>query len=69
VEERVDEWIKHVEPLPRMPRGTLWLAQTSACITRADRARELPEKPERESVVDKVGHVAQIDWLLGFLSS
>jgi len=38
-----------------MPRVAFWMAQTSACNTCADRAREASVDAERECGVDKVG--------------
>ena len=40
---------------PRMSRVAFWMAQTSACDTRADRAREASVDAERECGVDKAG--------------
>jgi hypothetical protein len=46
-------------------RGSVWFAQSGACNTRPDSAREGVQNAERER---EVGHMAEFDWLAGFLS-
>jgi len=49
LEEGSDEVIQLLKILTGVPRGSERLAETRACMTRADRARDASELAEREN--------------------
>ena len=69
VDERGDEAIQQVEICPRMPRVAFLFGQNRRVrYTRRRESERQGTQREKEKWI-KLGHLADYDWLLGFLSS